>query len=485
MLSLRTWSRSAFVASAGLIAVCGILVIDDELHARQTRAELRDFWLPARTMNRELLEAEKMLESSMAALIAAPDKSNQVSAELAVDHLHDTLASAVLPQGGSQLRELALASSNQAQAWLAARASAIAAPNAGDDQRQGWRSEQSLTRTTRAHLTALNSGAVQARQSLSRTNTVLRITAVIETALLLSLLALLLFGLRYRVLAPLVRLRADLDRSTRHIAHAITPTGPREISAVAHDAESLRRSLVHEQDISEHATQALTQLSPLTVAFRNELDRHDSDVSGVVGFHRPAEGVIAGDWWWAGQSARGARMFAVADVSGHGVPAGILALESRTLVTAALTRGERPDAVCRQLADQDFRPGMFLTLFIGLMHDNTLEYCSAGHQDAAAVGRHTSSPLPTTGPIISALGGNWRLGRVQLSPSSVVVVATDGLLDQVPNGSFTSLAQSAWHRSKRRPRELLELLLADARELSTNWKDDVTVVIATADPPID
>ena len=128
---------------------------------------------------------------------------------------------------------------------------------------------------------------------------------------------------------------------------------------------------------------------------------------------------------------------------------------------------------------------MFLTLFIGLMHDNTLEYCSAGHQDAAAVGRHTSSPLPTTGPIISALGGDWRLGRVQLSPSSVVVVATDGLLDQVPNGSFTSLAQSAWHRSKRRPRELLELLLADARERSTNWKDDVTVVIATADPPID
>ena len=479
MLSLASCCRAAVAASAGLIAVCGFLIVDDELHARKTRADLVNFWLPARTMNRALLNAEQSVNSSLASHLQAPDDPDSASFDSALAHLQETLDGMSLAQGEARLMPMALASRDEARTWLAKTADAVRDPLPRAAKDALVNSGSALISSTRARLSALNAGAVQARQSLGHTDAVLRLTALIETLLLICLLALLILGLRFGVLSPLVRLREDLERSARHIAHAIKPSGPREISAVAHNAESMRRSLIQEQDASEHAAQALAQSSPLIVALHDELDRHDQEVGGIVGFHRPVEGVIAGDWWWAGADDSGRRMFAIADVSGHGVPAGLLALESRTLVTSGLMRGDRPDAICRQLAGRSFNPGMFLTLFIGVMREGSLDYCSAGHQEAAIVGVHRAEALPTTGPIISALGGRWQLGRAQITHDHVLVLATDGLLDKAPETSLATLAQSAWRRSASSPRELLQLLLADARERSDDWNDDVTLIIAS------
>ncbi|MDP2014340.1 MAG: PP2C family protein-serine/threonine phosphatase, partial [Actinomycetota bacterium] len=207
--------------------------------------------------------------------------------------------------------------------------------------------------------------------------------------------------------------------------------------------------------------------------------RHDQEVSGIIGYHRPIEGVIAGDWWWAGDAGDGVRAFAVADVSGHGVSAGMLALESRTLVTSALMHLQSPEVICSQLASRRHAPGMFLTLFIGILQGGTLTYCSAGHQDAAIVSRHGALELPSTGPIISDLGGYWRLGKVGLAEDSAVLIATDGLLEHAPSASFSLLAQHMWVKSGGQSAECMELLLAQAREQSALWQDDVTVMIAT------
>ncbi|MDO8731485.1 MAG: PP2C family protein-serine/threonine phosphatase [Actinomycetota bacterium] len=482
MLSLTTWSRGAVVASMSLVAVCGFFVIDDELNAREARAELQDFWLPARTMNRDLLEAEKSAENSIAAFIATPNVRSREIAEHSVARLQTTVVNARRPQGDPELMLLALASHVAAAAWVATGADAITSASTRGMQARSLSSERVLTRATDAHLALLNSGASEVRRSLSHTNAVLRMTAIIETLLLICLLALLMFGLRFRVLSPLIRLREDLERSALHIAHVIRPTGPSEIAAVAHDAESMRRSLIHEQDVSDEATQALTQSSPLTLAVRAELDRHDSPVRGILGFHRPVEGLIAGDWWWAGERPTGARLFAIADVSGHGVAAGMLALESRTLVTAALMAGDSPEVICAQLARRQFASGMFLTLFIGEMRGSALTYCSAGHPLAAVVSATQASELATTGPIISALGGTWRLGQLALDEKSALLLATDGLLEAAPESNFMQITQHSWTRSGAKPRECLELLLGQARELSYEWTDDVTVMIATANP---
>jgi len=478
LLSLTFWSRGAAIASVTIIAVCGFLVVDDELHARRARAELQDFWLPAREMDHALLDAELEAGDAIAAFLDAPSERGHQAAQRSVAQIQQALDSARLPEGSPELLPQAMAARHRARSWLTDNASIIAIASPSRAHLASLASEQALARATQQHLAELDSGAAEVRQSLRRTTSVLRITVVIQTLLLILLVALLMLGLRFRVLAPLLRLRSDLERSSRQMAHAIRPTGPPEISAVAHDAEALRRSLMVAHDTSDHAMQALAQSSPLTIAVRSQLDRHDQDVPGVIGYHRPAEGVIAGDWWWAGEDGQGARMLALADVSGHGVPAGMLALESRTLVMAALKRGDSPERICTELASGSFLPGMFLTLFIAVLRDGSLEYCSAGHQDAALVSTRSSSALAATGPIISPLGGSWQLARLRMAGDSVLIAATDGLLELAPQSSFPPFAQRAWNRSGQQPAECLELLIARARERSSQWTDDVTVVIA-------
>ncbi len=482
MLSLTTWSRGAVVASMSLVAVCGFLVVDDELNARKARAELADFWLPARTMNRDLLAAERSAERSLADLLATPNVHSHTAAVLAVTQLRSTLDNARTPQGDPPLMSLALASRTAATKWLESHADAFSSASTREEQMRSLNFQRALMRATDAHLVALNLGASNVRQSLNHTNTVLRMTAIIETLLLIGLLSLLIFGLRFKVLSPLTRLREDLERSSRHIAHVIRPSGPREISDVAHDAESLRRSLIHEQDVRDEATQALVQSSPLTIAVRAELDRHDKPVPGILGFHRPVEGVIAGDWWWAGERPDGARVFAIADVSGHGVTAGMLALESRTLVTAALAAGDAPAVVCRQLAKRQLPRGMFLTLFIGELNGQSFTYCSAGHPYAAVVSTTDVHELTTTGPIISGLAGNWEVIELALAEDCAVVIATDGLLESSPASSFPEIAHGSWARARANEHECLELLIGRAREESDHWTDDVTVMITTVTP---
>ncbi len=479
LLSLTFGVRAITFASLSLIAICGILIVEEELDARQSRAALGEFWIPARVMNRELLAVEKIAERSISALISSPSSQHRTDARLAIADLQTAVSRSTSLQAEPAAMGLALESKRAAQAWLDQYARSVEPDASPTLLASSLRSERALMQHTSARLAQLNAGAAEVRESLNQVSTMLRTTVAIETALLISLLILLILGLKFRVLVPLLTLRQDLDRSARQLVHVIKPSGPREISAVAQDAEQLRRSLIHEHDVSDHATQALVQASPLTLAFRAELDRQVRPVPGVIGAHFPAEGLIAGDWWWAGEQGNGTQLLAIADVSGHGVPAGMLALETRTLVSRDLIDQDSPEVICSQLALHAFPPGMFVTLFVGIISAGTLKYCSAGHPNAALVSEHGVRDLLTTGPVISALGGSWALGQVPFERGSALLLATDGLLDQLPEAEFGQLAQGAWIRSRGAAQECLEELLGQAREATGVWVDDVTAMIAT------
>lgn len=382
-----------------------------------------------------------------------------------------------LPAADPDLTALDQASRTAVDTWLSRRAAPILQhrpPLSGASDPEG-----DMERASGLVEHALEQRAFEPLETLSHTNALLRQTLLVESILLAALVAVLLLGIRARVLRPLLRLRQDLDRSTGHLAHVITPRGPAEIAAVARDAERMRRSLIREHDLSDQATAALEQAAPLAVAVRAELDRHDAEVPGVLGFHRPIEGVVAGDWWWAGRRADGARILALADVSGHGVTAGMLALESRTLVTAALQAGTAPVAVAEELAKRTFQPGMFLSLLMCVVHDGTIDYCSAGHPFAAVVDiRAGAVPLAPTGPVISTLGGVWHSAEVQLPVHGALVAASDGLLEPAPDADFLLIASRAWRGARGQTDECLEQILGQARELAGEWDDDVTVLIA-------
>ncbi|MDO9485709.1 MAG: PP2C family protein-serine/threonine phosphatase [Actinomycetota bacterium] len=479
-MSLTFGVRAITIASLSLIAICGILIIEEELDARQSRAALEDFWIPARTMNRELLAAEKVAEQSITALIASPSSQHRRDARLAIADLRTAVSRSTSLKSEPATMDFALEPKRAAQSWLDQYARSFESDASTTLLATSLRSERALMQNTSLRLAQINARASDVRDSLNQLSTTLRTTIAIETALLISLLILLILGLKFRVLTPLLTLRQDLDRSARQLVHVIKPSGPREISAVAQDAEQLRRSLIHEHDVSDHATEALVQASPLTLAFRAELDRQVGPVPGVIGVHFPVEGLIAGDWWWAGKQGSGTQLLAIADVSGHGVAAGMLALETRTLVSRDLMALDSPEVICSQLALHAFPPGMFVTLFVGVIKEGTLKYCSAGHPNAAVVSEHGVQELFTTGPVISALGGSWVLGQLPFERGSALLLATDGLLDQLPEADFSQLAQRAWLRSGGTAQECLDALVGQAREATGVWKDDVTVMIATA-----
>lgn len=477
-MSLTLWTKGISITSMAIVAVCAFLLADDELNVRHARAQLRAQWQPAQSASRALIEDERSATAALAAYQAAPSPSAHARAATAVRALQDRAMRMPIPAADPDLTALDRANRTAIEAWLSQRAApilqrgtplAVASDPEGDMQRASGLVDRALAER-----------ATQTLATVNHTNALLRQTLLIESLLLVALLVLLVLGIRRRVLRPLLRLREDLDRSAGHLAHVITPRGPTEIAAVARDAEHMRRSLIREHDLSDQATAALEQAAPLAVAVRGELDRHDAEVPGVLGFHRPIEGVVAGDWWWAGRRADGARVLALADVSGHGVAAGMLALESRTLATAALQAGAAPVAVAEQLGRRTFRPGMFLSLFVCVVHDGTIDYCSAGHPFAAVVDAQAGAvALPPTGPVISTLGGAWHSAAVELPGHAAVVAASDGLLEPVPDADFLQLVWRAWHRAHAQTEECMEQILGQARELVGEWDDDVTVIIAT------
>ena len=58
----------------------------------------------------------------------------------------------------------------------------------------------------------------------------------------------------------------------------------------------------------------------------------------------PASGAIAGDWWDLIRTPRGVAL-AMVDVTGHGPEAGVLGLQIKAIMTAAMSAGFAPSVV--------------------------------------------------------------------------------------------------------------------------------------------
>lgn len=315
--------------------------------------------------------------------------------------------------------------------------------------------------------------------SMTRTRIVLQSTLVFETVLLTVLIGFILLGLSMRVIRPLTLLRSNLNEASRDHLHVIPTAGPQEIAQVATDAEKLRRSLVNQTDLAHQSEQALYYEAPATNAIRASLDRRMQPVPGFAGYSRPVEGVIAGDWWWAGVRTDGKRMFAIADVSGHGVHAGVMAIESRSIVSTALASWVPLDEIAHALARHVWDQGMFFTLFLGVIDDESLEYCSAGHEYACLLDATGQYLLPTTGPVISNLRGNWTAKSVPIDTSSVFMAATDGLIEPTSITDVDEWLRQATNSMPASPQDWLNHLLAASRNATEGWPDDLTVILAT------
>lgn len=246
--------------------------------------------------------------------------------------------------------------------------------------------------------------------------------------------------LRRWVLLPIADLRASMRRvAGGDLEVPVQVAGPAEVAAIGTDAESMRRRIVQELDTARAAGEALEQHSPVVASLRAELaagpTRPDSGLT-VSGVLYSAEGVLAGDWWETVTRPDGSTVLVVADVSGHGARAGMVALRFKHRITTLLrTDLDLLTAFTVVAQDLDADAECFVSCLVVQVDPttSTLRWINAGHPPALLASRRggelVSRELVPTGPLVNALTSGWEVAETAIRPDELLLAVTDGVVD--------------------------------------------------------
>ena len=315
---------------------------------------------------------------------------------------------------------------------------------------------------------------------------------VVTAGLLLALLVASGLLLRRWVLLPVERLLASMRVVAQgDVSRPVVATGPFEVAAIGQGAAAMRRRIVAELDAARSATEALVQHSPLVAGLQRELSPSPfDDLDGVVvhGVLHAAEGVLAGDWWDVVRRPDGRVVLLVADVSGHGPDACLVAARFKQRLTLLLrSPAELRDAFAEAARDLDPDPERFLSCVVVEVDPAAghLRWINAGHGGAVVVRRHRSvvegRELAPTGPLIGAVGQDWTVEESPLDPDQILVLTTDGVTEARQDGEgefgvegvFSAVRSApAWT-----PRAVVPEVVEAVRQFADDWRrDDATCV---------
>lgn len=404
--------------------------------------EVRGVLVPARTevgtLEAALLDQQAALrgyvitEDPEASALFETARSREKETVLVLDELLSGNA-----QLGSQLDDVVGAS----EAWALEVATPVLDDvENGDPERAGERIDtvgadlfQENLRPEVAELReAIDEELVARDKALDDANNRLAVVLMVAVGLVAGIFIALGLLLRRWVVRPI----EELDAAVRPGGPATTmpTTGPSEIVRVGAEADALRRRAVQEERAALSAREALAERAPAVRAVQAALEPTivafppGLDIAGRV---RPAEGVLAGDWFEFVDLEAGRAAFAVADVSGHGVIPGVVALRAKQLVPAGLRLGMEPGEFLGWMDGELGDMGeFFLTAFVGVIDASTRRctYANAGHPAAVVVGRESYSLAPT-GPLLGSLDATWRTESTMLPDPSLLIVTTDGVID--------------------------------------------------------
>ena len=319
---------------------------------------------------------------------------------------------------------------------------------------------------------------------------------VLSSSIFISLVLLMLawFFLERWVLAPLDEMRTELRMVASGTIHqVIEVANPPEIQLAAADAESMRQKLVSQIDLARAAWQGLEQDAPLVASMRKALSPTliDTEKFGldVAGQTLPASGAIAGDWWDVIRTPRGTAL-AMVDVTGHGPEAGVVGLQIKAIMTAALSAGFTPSAVMERVSAglSDVEALLATAVILDIPNDlsQPTKWVNAGHPAGYWIdANHLITTLNPTGPMLGGFGGVWQSQDVFFGAGDRIVLVSDGLLETQDEkgeefgtqGLVTSVVSG--ERSANSA-ELTNLIVSTARQDSVTWnRDDVSVVVIT------
>jgi serine phosphatase RsbU (regulator of sigma subunit) len=216
--------------------------------------------------------------------------------------------------------------------------------------------------------------------------------------------------------------------------------------------------------------------------------------------YRPIN-AVGGDVFSAERLADGALAISLADVSGHGVAAGMLTPLLRRTLSVHSTSGNpsvplSADEVLRranrELLALDLSDGLFATALHVRFEASArkLTFARAGHCHPILL-REGETPrlLPSEGTLLGAFDGlTFPMTEVTLRPGDRVVLYTDGLEALVADGETnpypTQLSQTAWFAQLGGLSADEVITDVERRRERAAWRsadaDDVTLIVITA-----
>jgi phosphoserine phosphatase RsbU/P len=206
---------------------------------------------------------------------------------------------------------------------------------------------------------------------------------------------------------------------------------------------------------------------------------------------RPARGV-AGDHYDAFPLPDGRVAVCLADVSGKGLPAALLAAQLQGTLRALSREALAPDALCASLNQslvEQLSPEQFVAFVFGAFdaERGELTYVNAGHVPPLLVRRDgTHERLESGGPVLGQIADAvYSAGTVRLAPGDRLVLATDGVLEATA-GSGEELGEDRLcafvsSLSAEDVGRLPEAILDEALSFAEGTlHDDATVVVLAA-----
>ena len=150
---------------------------------------------------------------------------------------------------------------------------------------------------------------------------------------------------------------------------------------------------------------------------------------------RPAD-VVSGDLFDYLPISDGCLGLAIADSSGHGLPAALLARDVITALRTSAGRGVHVASIVQrvnQVIQRAAVSGAFASLFYGqLSSDGTLEYCNAGHEQPLIVGQSDIQHLTVGGMVLGPIStARYDNGTATMQPGDLLVLHTDGIVERM------------------------------------------------------
>jgi serine phosphatase RsbU (regulator of sigma subunit) len=213
---------------------------------------------------------------------------------------------------------------------------------------------------------------------------------------------------------------------------------------------------------------------------------HPEEVGKLPGyevetFYKPFRDV-GGDYFDVIELAGNRTLFAIADVSGKGMPAALLAANIQALVRSIANIEAGPLALARQINRHLCRytpSDRFATaVFIVLSRDTgEFAYVNAGHNPPLVFGSGPTTPLEATGTPLGLFPETAYESRTAvLVPGGALLLFTDGLTDSIPGENPEGRLRDVLADSSGKRMSLLTSLVDPKFN-----EDDVTILLVKRD----